>query len=679
MSDLFQIGLSGLRAAQTNLSVTGQNITNVNTPGYSRQTAIQNTIPASFKGAGYMGNGTKVVDIQRIYNQFLTNQVRATTTVLAANQAYNVQIEELNSTLSSSASGITSGMQSYFDALQTAIEDPASMPARQLFLSEAQGLAGRFNSVQDQLSTQNRFIGERMTTVAQQVTRLAESVAGYNDAISKAAANGATPNDLLDARDEAIRELSSYIGVTVVNQDDHSVNLFIGSGQPLVVGKEASILQASTGQADPSRMDIRLVSGNASQDVTRLVSGGELGGLLDYRDDALDLALNALGRMSLAIASEFNQQLGKGLDLNGQVGSPLFNNINSKELLDSRSRGRDGNQSNTLVDVHIADTSQLSTSDYELIFTGPAGADASEFTVRRISDDRVLGPFDLNVTDPEASGYPAFDGLDLSDQSGDGAYVAGDRYLLTPTRSAAQHLSVVMSEPQDLAFAGPMAAVAELQNRGTGNVSQPVMLSGPQTMNLTGLQGLGVAFVYAADGTLTATSTASPAQAVTLPSPAPPGTPATWTIEPGESIELTWEVDGHRFSMNLSGRPLDGDTFTVDFNEGGVADNRNALLMSELQSRPVMGQGEGARGFSLLDGYGDLVQRVATYTAQSRTETEANQAMLVQATNNRNSISAVNLDEEAANLIQFEQYYNASAQIIQVARTVFDTLINTMR
>src|SRR5690554_2295839 len=184
MADLFSIGLSGLRAAQTNLSVTGQNITNVNTPGYSRQTAVQGTIPASFTGAGYMGNGTKIVDVQRVYNQFLTNQVRTTTSASAANLAYNIQIEELNNTLSSSASGITTGLQSYFGALQTAIEDPASLPARQLFLSESQGLAGRFNSVHQQLATQNRFINDQMTTISQQVTRLAQSVAEYNDAIT---------------------------------------------------------------------------------------------------------------------------------------------------------------------------------------------------------------------------------------------------------------------------------------------------------------------------------------------------------------------------------------------------------------------------------------------------------------------------------------------------------------
>lgn len=663
MSDLFQVGLSGLRAAQTQLSVAGQNITNVNTPGYSRQTAIQTTIPASFTGAGYMGNGTKVVDIQRIYNQFLTNQVRTTTSAAAANEAYKVQIEELNSTLSSTASGITKGMQNYFGALQTAIEDPASLPARQLFLSEAQGLAGRFNSVHEQLNTQNRFINDQMATVAQQVTRLAQSIAGFNDAIAKAAANGAAPNDLLDARDEAIRQLSGYVGVTVVNQDDHSVNLFIGSGQPLVVGKEASMLQAATGQADPGRVDIRLVSGNAAQDVTGLISGGELGGLLDYRQNVLDQALNALGRMSLSIASEFNQQLGKGLDLNGQVGSPLFNDINSAELLSLRSRARESNPSAAGLAVHISDTSLLSTSDYELTFTSD-----TEFNVRRVSDNRVLGPFDITATDSSAQGYPAFDGLDLSGQAD--AFMAGDRFLLTPTRSAAQSLSVVMTEPQQLAFAAPMAAQADIQNRGTGSVTQPVLLTGPQPLALTDLRNLGVTFTYAQDGTLTATSTAIPVKTIT---------PASWSMAAGETRELSWEVDGHRFSMTLSGQPLDGDTFMLDFNQGGVADNRNALLMSELQSRTVLGKTDGARGFSLLDGYGDLVQKVATFTAQSRTESEASHSMLTQATNNRNSVSAVSLDEEAASLIQFEQYYNASAQIIQVARTVFDTLINTMR
>ena len=663
MSDLFQIGLSGLRAAQTNLSVTGQNITNVNTPGYSRQTAIQAAASANFTGAGYIGTGAKVVDIQRVYNQFLTDQVRTSTATAAANEAYRVQIEELNGTLSSSAGGLTSGMQSYFDALQTAIEDPASLPARQLFLSEAEGLTGRFNSLHDQLSTQNRYINEQMTTIAQQVTRLAQSVADYNDAIAKATANGHTPNDLLDARDEVLRELSDLVGVTVVKQDDHGINLFVGSGQPLVVGNQASRLEAAPGRADPSRVEVSVVIGDQAQEVTSLLSGGQLGGLIDYRDEVLGQAQNVLGQLALALASETNQQLGKGLDLNGEVGRLLFNDINSSQQIAQRSAGNEGNQSDKKVEVRIGDTSQLTTSDYELTFSS-----ATAFSVRRLSDNETLGPFDLTAAETDLT-YPVFDGLDLSQQPAAGAYEAGDRYMLTPTRHAAQHLSVVMSEPEQLAFAAPMTAEADSQNRGTGSVSQPVLLDGPQSMDLDDLKNLGVTFTYE-NGTLTPVSTGTPAATIT---------PGSWAITAGETTELEWEVDGHHFSMTLSGSPLDGDTFSVDFNQGGVADNRNALLLSELQTRPVLGQVPGERGTSLLDGYGALVQKVGTQTAQARTESEASQAVLAQATYSRNSVSAVNLDEEAANLIQFEQYYNASAQIIQVARTVFDTLINSMR
>ena len=221
-----------------------------------------------------------------------------------------------------------------------------------------------------------------------------------------------------------------------------------------------------------------------------------------------------------------------------------------------------------------------------------------------------------------------------------------------------------MKQPQELAFAAPVSSDASLDNRGTAKLTQPTMTGGAQPVNPDNLQK-PVVFTYDQ-----ATNILSIDGGTTDPDPL--------IITPGQTNVIKWTSEGSSFSMSMSGTPLDGDSFSVGLNSG-VADNRNALALSKLQTEQVLGKGEGARGFSLLDGYGDLVQKVATFTAQSRTEADANQAMLVQATNNRNSVSAVNLDEEAANLIQFEQYYNASAQIIQVARTVFDTLINSMR
>tara|TARA_Y100000296_G_scaffold33046_3_gene38264 strand:- start:4552 stop:6525 length:1974 start_codon:yes stop_codon:yes gene_type:complete len=657
MADLFGIGLTGLRASQTQLAVTGQNITNVNTPGYSRQSALQATQVPSYTGAGYIGNGTKVVDVSRIYNQFLTNQVRTSTSTNSEVQAFQSQLEQLNTLVSSSATGITPGLQSYFDALQTAIEDPANLPARQLVLSEAEGLASRFNTVHSSLNSQNQFISQQMTTLADQTSRLATSIAQYNDSIAIASANGAQPNDLLDARDEAVRQLSELIGISVVQQDDNTLNIFVGSGQPLVVGKEASTLAVRSGSADPGRVEVVLKSGNSVQDITSLVSGGELGGLLKYRNDVLDPALNAIGRLALSISSEFNSQQGQGLDLNGNAGAALFNDVNSPELVDGRSYARATNSDpDAKLSVRISDTSQLSTSEYDVVFTS-----STQFTVRRTSDDSVVGPFDLTSVPP-----PELDGFTI--ELGGGGIAAGDRFLLTPTRFAAAGMEVVMDQPQELAFAAPAVVDTNLDNRGTGTMSQPTLIDGPAPIDPAALQGLlPIELGYdAASGELQVSS----GTATLNPSP--------MVITPGQTNSVEVTVGAYTFSMSLTGTPKDGDSFSLNFNTG-VADNRNALVMSELQSAKVLGQANGAEGFSFVDGYGDLFQRVATFTAQARTDAESSQAVLVQATNNRDSVSAVNLDEEAANLIKFEQYYNASAQVIQVARTIFDTLISSIR
>tara|TARA_R110001592_G_scaffold65634_5_gene201277 strand:+ start:33366 stop:35366 length:2001 start_codon:yes stop_codon:yes gene_type:complete len=666
MADLFGIGLSGLKASQTNLAVTGQNITNVNTPGFSRQTAVQEARNPSFSGAGYIGNGTNVVDVKRIYNEFLTSQVRTSTAINSEVNAFQTQMEELNSLLSGAATGITPGLANFFNALQTSVEDPASLPARQLFLSESEGLASRFNTVQNRLSTQTEFIGQQMGTLTGQVSRLAESVAKYNDSISLAVANGAQPNDLLDARDEVVRQLSELIGVTVVPQDGNSINLFVGSGQPLVVGKVASSLQVVRGTTDPSRAEVQLVSGGSAQGITNLISGGQLGGLLRYRQDVLDQALNSVGRLALSIAGEVNSQLGQGLDINGQAGGQLFKDINSADQLDLRSQARPTNSDpNTKLNVFITQTSELSTSDYEVLFSSP-----TQYSIRRVSDNQVTGPLTLN-TDPLPPGGPqpstTVDGFAVTLPAG-GSVAAGDRFLLTPTRYGSGAMESVMQQPEELGFAAPASADTSLANRGTAKITQPTLVDGPQPIDPSAMQtflpiemrydqAAGVLNLTPAGGTLT---------------------PLSIAINPGQTNTLEWEIDGYSFSMKMTGTPLDGDTFNIKFNEGR-SDNRNALALSDLQTKAVLGQAGGRAGFSFVDGYGDLVQRVATFTAQARSDSDSSSAVLKQVTNNRDSVSAVNLDEEAANLIKFEQYYNASAQVLQVARSLFDTLISSIR
>ncbi|MDO9619562.1 MAG: flagellar hook-associated protein FlgK [Pseudomonas sp.] len=678
MADLLSIGLSGLSANKTSLAVTGHNIVNVNTPGFSRQETIQATRIPQFSGAGYIGSGTTLVDVRRIYNEFLNTQVRSSTALNSDVQSYLSQINQLDSLLAGSTTGINPGLQKVFAALQTAAEDPANIPARQLALSEAEGLAKRFNTVYDRLYEQNAFINKQLSAVTDQVNQLATSIAGYNDAIAVAASNGQQPNDLLDAREEAVRKLSTFIGVTVVAQDDNSYNLFVGSGQPLVVGSQASRLEVVPGLSDPLRSEVQFVSGNSRQGITSLITGGEMGGLIRYREDVLDTTLNAVGRLALSVTDQVNRQLGQGLDLNGQFGNGLFRDLNDPILIGQRSLARVGNSDTTAnLNVLIKDTTQLTTSDYEVEFTN-----ATDYTVRRVSDGTSFGPFDITAL-PAAE----FDGVSLNVASG--TFAAGDRFRIMPTRNAGQNIRADMKRPEELAFAAPLKSQTSPANIGTGVISQPTLkteidiydpvaqadletsLRNAPPLRIVMGAGGGATQGYDVvdiNGNVIDTGVIVPGQnnKLTITVPATVGPPAV-------PVPFDYEV-------TISGRPQGGDNFSVSFNTNGVSDNRNALKLIDLQNRATIGinpLAPATTGSSFTDAYGDLVERVGTLTSQARVDGEATGAILKQATNNRDSVSAVNLDEEAAKLIQFEQYYQASAQIIQVARSLFDTLINT--
>ncbi|WP_213574781.1 flagellar hook-associated protein FlgK [Stutzerimonas kunmingensis] len=673
MADLLSIGLSGLSASKTQLSITGHNITNVNTPGYSRQDASQATRSPQFSGAGYIGSGTSLVDVRRSYSEFLTSQLRSSTSLNSDVEAYKSQIDQLDSLLAGTTTGITPSLQKFFSALQTAAEDPANIPARQLVLAEAEGLARRFNTVYDRLSEQNSFTNKQMSAVTDQVNRLAGSIGSLNEAIAIAAANGKQPNDLLDARDEAVRQLSGYIGVTVVPQDDSSFNVFIGSGQPLVVGSTVAKLEVVPGQGDPNRHEVQFISGGSRQGITSQITGGELGGLIRYREEVLDSTMNSLGRLSLAVSDQVNTQLRQGLDLKGDVGEALFGNYNEPALAKLRVNAFAGN-SNAQPVLNITDPSVLTTSDYLMEY------DASGPKVRRLSDNQLM-----NVTDTT----PPTGVLTITDKAGvdqgfqvvlgSPAPVAGDKFSLQPTRRGAADIKATLDQADQLAFAAPVRAQSTLQNSGTGMIGQPDLLSGPSPIDAAALSTAFEELTLTYDG-----------NGLTLPTPPPAGltlSPASITAGQTNTLNLTLTTgtapnqQQYIFEFTVSGRPAANDTFSFNFNQSGVSDNRNALKLVDLQTKQTVGVSANVAGsgFSFTDGYGELVERVGTLTAQARMDSEATGSILKQATDNRDSLSAVNLDEEAANLIKFEQYYNASAQIIQVARSLFDTLISSFR
>lgn len=705
MADLLSIGLTGLRASQTSLSTTGHNISNVNTPGFSRQSAMQASNVPQFSGAGYIGTGTTLGDIRRTYSEFLNTQLRSSTALSSDVEAYKSQISQLDALLAGTNTSVNTALQNFFSAMQTAAEDPANIPARQLVLSEAQGLAKRFNTMFDRLNEQNNFANTQMAVVTDQINSLATAIGSLNQAITSASAGGQVPNDLLDTRDEALRQLSTFVGTSVV-KDGNSVSVFIGSGQPLVVGATVNSLQVTNSTGDPTRNAVLFASGGSLQDVTTLLTGGELGGLVRYREEVLDPAMNSLGRLALTVSEQVNAQLGQGLDLKGQVGVDLFRDANTVKQMGLRVTAFSDNVSQTSGAIRITNSSLLSASDYRLEFDG------TDYSARRMSDGAAI-----NVT--VNGGVLSFADAQGRDQGFEmtlsGTPAPGDRFVLMPTRTAAANIVAELDQADQLAFAAPLRSESALQNVGNAVIGQPSVdlvidpASLPQQsfvsdpLALENLKALGslqlrynagsgeLEFVMPlpAGVSITTAPQASPPPPA-APSPAPVaigGLPIT----PGQTNQLSYAVQvtvggvtqSYSISQTFSGRPVDQDSFSLSFNQSGVSDNRNALKLVDLQSKQTVGVDPNVTGIqtgnSFTDSYGELVERVGTLTAQANQDSAATSAILKQASNNRDSLSAVNLDEEAANLIKFEQYYNASAQIIQVARNLFDTLLSSVR
>lgn len=670
MADLLYIGLSGLRSTQTSLTTTGHNISNVNTPGYSRQQTVQQTNIPQFTGGGYIGSGSQVTDVRRLASEFLTSQLRTATSQNSELQAFKSQIEQLDSLLSSTTTGISPALKSFFTSLQTASQDPASLAGREAVLSQAKSLSDTFNTLYRQFDKQNEQINSQLGALTTQINSLAASVASYNDAIAKARSNGAEPNDLLDAREEAIRQISTMVGVKTLEQKDGTLSLFIGTGQPLVVGNAASTLKASPGVNDPSRYQVELVTGGVSQIVTDQVTGGEMGGLIAYRDTALDQSYNALGQLAITISDTVNKQLGQGLDLAGRAGSPLFADINSTQAASLRVLAATTNTGTASGILNITNTSQMTSSDYRLDFDG------TNFTALRLSDSASMtvtvtgtGPYTLSFAD--ASGVNQGFQVQLN-----ALPAAGDRFTLQPTRRGAADFGETLQSADQLAFAGSARAEATTNNRGTGTIGQPSLVNGPSPIDITDLQDL-----FGTTGRkLTFDSTTN-----TLTGTLPPGatlsyvSPSTTALTPGQTNTLRLNYtdpstnNSYTYEFTLSGIPQSGDSFTLAFNTKGTADNRNGLALVGLQTKQTVNI--GATSATYNDSYSALVEKVGALTSQVRVNAAASEAVQTQAQDSRDSLSGVSLDEEAASLIRFQQYYNANAQVIQVARALFDTLI----
>ncbi|KIC83968.1 MULTISPECIES: flagellar hook-associated protein FlgK [Pseudomonas] len=676
MASLINIGMSGLGAAQSGMYTLGNNIANADVESYSRQQNVQKTKGGQQVGQVFIGSGTTLADVRRVYNAFLENQLRSTTSLSSDATSYLNQITPLDTALSSSDTGITAALKSFFSAMQDAAAKPAEDSSRQLLLSSAQSLAKRFNTLSSQLNQQNSDINANMVSIADQVNNLTKTIADLNDQISRVSSISGQPNDLLDQRDGAVRELSKLIGADVVERDGN-YDIYLKNGQALVLGKTTQTLGVEPSATDPTRMSLILNRGSTKMDITSTTTGGELGGLIRYRKDTLDPALNELGRVALVVADAINSQLAQGIDKNGDFGATLFGDINSAAAISQRSVAKTGNSAGSgNLDVTIKDTGKLSTSDYQVTFTSD-----KQYTVRKLPDGTDMGTYSLD-DDPA----PVIDGFSLALNGG--ALSAGDSFKITPTRNAAANIDTVLTDPKRLALSAPLTATSGSGNKGTGVITQPTLTSEMDIYDATQRSQLQTGLKYSTPVKLVFGDNTSSPQAYKMYDAK--GTEiGSGTIVPGQENKLQLSVpmvDGNgnslgsnfTFEMSVSGAPQNGDSYTVALTGAGSSDNRNAQSVIDLQTKSTIEVGANGKGISFTDAYAKLVSNVGGKAGQAQMDSDATTALHASAVESRNGLSGVSIDEETGNLVKFQQYYTASSQIIKAAQETFATLINSL-
>jgi flagellar hook-associated protein 1 FlgK len=635
------------------LDTTGHNISNVNTEGYSRQRVDFATRGGVYSPIGFIGAGVTTSEVRRQYDSFVAGQMRNSLTVTSELDAYYSGASELDAMVADADSGIQPVIQSFFNALQELADDPSSIPARQLVLTETESLVERFHYFDQQFETSRTKLNNQITHNVGEINRLAQNIADIN--IDIKAAYGSTPNDLLDQRDQLINDLSELVDIQVVEQTDGAYNVFIGKGQPLVMDTTAANLGTQPSTLEPDYLEITFSYSFGTQVITDQISGGTVGGMLRFRSEILDPTQDRVGLVALGIADQLNTQHELGVDLDGLSGTALFN-MGSVQVLP-----QPGNGSSITVDYD--DVGNLTGNSYDLTYDG----------VDFILENQVTGE-----TQTLAAGSNIVDGMDININAV-GA-IAGDTFRIQPTRTASLDIGLLITDVNRLAAAGPLQVQPAVDANGNPLNGGDASITQPANSSMTGLPLAGgdIQLVYDDQGGATS------GFEVYYPGSTPGVDPfddfivydnTNATTVAGTAVPSAQFVAYGDVSFTISGVPADGDSFIISNNSDGSSDNRNALALQSLQNQDLLLG--GAATFD--ETYIQMVSDVGSRTSYAGSSLAAQESLLARTQEAMGEISGVNLDEEAAKLIQFQQAYQASAQVISVASTLFDTLLGAFR
>lgn len=629
MSSLLNIGISGLNAAQIGLKVTGNNIANAGTDGYSQQSVVQVDQVGQNAGRYTMGTGVDVTSVQRAYSQYLTQTVWGTYSSMQGASTTN----DLNTTLNSllkNGGDLQSSLDDFYGAFNNVANAPQDSSVRQALLGSASSLVQTFNTLGQQLDQQRQQINTQVSDTVGDINSLVKQIAALNTSISQA---GATqPNALLDQRDGLVKQLAGDTGISVAAQPDGTLSVYSTSGQTLVSGSYSYGFQVGSSPYDSGTTDVLNASGT---DITASLSGGTLGALLSYRTNTLDPAQNQLGRTALAMAQGVNDQQAKGLNLTGAQGQPIF------VVPYPSVAALKANLGSASVSANISDLSALTNDNYTLTYTGSSTAPSvNGWQLNTASGSAV-------ALTANSNGTLSANGLTFTVS---GSAQVGDSFQIKPTQNVASSLALATDDPSAIAAASALQGTAATANTGGATVSS-VDVTDSTDANLFA----GATVTFGAGGSYSVTDGA--------------GNTSTGTYASGSPIQF----DG--WSLNLSGTPANGDSFTVAQNSSGLNDNGNALDLAGLVDVGVL---DGGRT-TVVGGYANLTNQVGVAGSMAASNLTTQAGLYNQATSTQQSLAGVNLDQEAANLIKYQQAYQASAQVISTSQTIFASLITAIQ
>lgn len=623
MADLLSTGVSGLLASQIGLSTVSHNVANVNTDGYSRQLVSFGTRQPEGQAGYFVGTGVNTVAVQRAYSLFLNSSLWSASSGQGRATTLNSLTGQLNDQLSGS-SNLQTSLDTFYGAVQDVANAPSDTASRQVLLARAGGLAGTFRALSGQFSQLSGQVQQQIGDTVDSINSDSQSIAKLNKMIQSSSSTDASPPaDLLDQRDALVKKLAGEVGVTVVSQNDKTISVFVGNGQALVTGTQAHALGTAPNVYDATRVEV--VGAGSGSVISGRIGGGALGALLDFRSNVLDPAQTQLGRSAQALAGAFNAQHAQGVDLHGDVGGAFFN------VAGPVVQGAATNTGSGTLGASISDLGALTGKDYQLSYDG------SNWSMRDTNGSAVSLSGSGSSADP-------FTAAGLSLVVG-GSASAGDSFRVQPSRAAAGSFSLAIDDPDKVAVAAPFVTSAASGNIGTASASASI--SDGNNPNLFDASSIVFSSPtsYSIDG----------------------GTAQTFS--PGQPIVH------NGWSVQLSGAPAAGDSFSLQANSNAQGDNSNALKLGKVANLGVLDGGVTSTGRA----YSQLVSHVGSAGALAKDDLTTQTAMYNQATSSQQSVSGVNLDEEAANLVRYQQAYQASAQVISTANSIFSALLGAVR